>query len=84
VAGVKAKDMPLESSEILFALLVLAFGGGIFLRLVAREKHRREQHLKYRLYEEVEQLKKRQEAQNIQGADQPSKGGPMGVAEIME
>jgi hypothetical protein len=44
--------------QILLAIAVLMAGGGMFLRLVAKEKHRREKWLQFRLEEKVKQLKK--------------------------
>jgi hypothetical protein len=78
--------MPLEGPELLILLLALALGGGVFLRLVAREKRRREQYLKYRLWEEVEKLKKQQLTQADPNGDQASKTGdaPVATAEVLE
>ncbi|MEP0843987.1 MAG: hypothetical protein HRF43_14890 [Phycisphaerae bacterium] len=41
--------------------LILLVGTGIFLRLLAKEKHRREKHLQYRLEEHVRKLREEQE-----------------------
>ena len=49
-----------EELNILFTLAVLLAGGGMFLRLVAKEKHRREKWLQFRVQEKVKQLKARQ------------------------
>lgn len=43
-------------------LLILFAGMGIFLRLVAKEKHRREKHLLFRLEEKIRKLREEQEA----------------------
>jgi len=40
----------------LLIVLILAAGTGMFLRLVAKEKHRRERHLELRLQEKVKEL----------------------------
>jgi len=43
--------------NILLTLAVLMAGGGLYLRLVAKEKRRREKWLQFRLEEKVKQLK---------------------------
>jgi len=44
-------------------LLVLAGGVCVFLRLVAKEKHRREKWLQYRLDKKIKELQEKQAAQ---------------------
>ena len=44
--------------ETLLTVLILAGAAGIFLRLVGKEKHRRETWLQLRLNEKIEELKK--------------------------
>ena len=48
--------MPLIDADMLLTLLIVACGSGLFLRLVAKEKHRREQHLELRLQEKIKEL----------------------------
>ena len=43
--------------NILLTLAVLMAGAGIFLRLVAKEKHRREKWLQFRLEEKIKKLR---------------------------
>ena len=45
--------------HILLTLAVLLAGGGMFLRLVAKEKHRREKWLLFRHQEKIKKLKAR-------------------------
>ncbi len=47
--------------HILQTVVVLSLGVGIFLRLVAKEKHRRERHLQFRLEEQVRKIEARKE-----------------------
>lgn len=54
----------MTDTELLLALLVLAGGAGIFLRIVAKEKLRREKWLLFRQEMKVKELKeKRQKAE---------------------
>ena len=55
-AGHVFDQMLLMDAQTLLTLLVVAGGSGVFLRLVAKEKHRREKHLAFRLLEEVKEL----------------------------
>jgi hypothetical protein len=52
--------------QILSVLLVVAIGAGIFLRLVAKEKHRRERHLQFRLEEQLHNIEERKERERKQ------------------
>ncbi|GMU24413.1 MAG: hypothetical protein AMXMBFR13_44870 [Phycisphaerae bacterium] len=49
--------------DYLGTLLIAAGGAAVFLRLVAKEKNRRERHLLYRLDEQIKKLKE-EERQN--------------------
>lgn len=49
-------------TQLLVHLLILITGCGAFLRLVGKEKHRREKYLQLRLEETLEELRKHQEA----------------------
>ena len=49
-------QMPLMDAHTLLTLVVLAGGSGIFLRLVAKEKRRREKHLGLRLLGKAKEL----------------------------
>ncbi len=53
----------MTDTELLFALLVLAGGAGIFLRIVAKEKLRREKWLLFRQEMRVKELKDKQRKQ---------------------
>lgn len=53
----------MTDTEWLFALLVLAGGAGIFLRIVAKEKLRREKWLLFRQEMRVKELKDKQRKQ---------------------
>ncbi len=55
--------MPIMDGHLLLTILVMMAGCGVFLRMVAREKRRREKHLLFRLEEEIEKEKKVREAQ---------------------
>ena len=50
--------MPIIDGSTLLTLAVLACGSGIFLHLVAKEKHRREKHIELRLMKKVKELEK--------------------------
>lgn len=45
--------MPFMDGQSLVTILGVLIGVGIFLRMVAKEKRRREKHLEYRLYEKM-------------------------------
>lgn len=54
-------------AHLLITLLILATGALVFVRLVAKEKHRRDRHLEYRLQEKLkaaEEAAKRSERQS--------------------
>ncbi len=55
--------MPPPDPPTLFMLLVMAGGVCVFLRLVAKEKHRREKWLQYRLDKKIKELQEKQAAQ---------------------
>jgi hypothetical protein len=42
--------MPYMDGQSLFTAFILLAGTGLFLRMVAKEKRRREKHLEYRLF----------------------------------
>jgi hypothetical protein len=46
--------MPYMDGQTLLTVLILLAGTGLFLRMVAKEKHRREKHLEYRLFEKTQ------------------------------
>ena len=48
-------------TQLLLTVLVMLMGSGAFLRLVAKEKRRRERYLQIRLEEMLKELKKRRE-----------------------
>jgi len=48
--------VPLMDGHMLLIVLIVACGSGIFLRLVAKEKRRREKHLELRLQEKIKEL----------------------------
>ena len=49
--------MPPPEFQTLLTALILAGGAGIFLRLVGKEKHRREKWLQLRFDEKIKELK---------------------------
>lgn len=49
-------------ADTMITVFILLLGSGLFLRLVAKEKHRREKYLLLRLHEKAEELKKEAEA----------------------
>jgi hypothetical protein len=51
--------MPFMDGHSLLIILVLLAGSGLFLRVVAKEKRRREKHLEYRLIERMQVLEER-------------------------
>ena len=53
----KLRGMPSVEMHLLVNGLVLVVGCGVFLRLVAKEKHRREKYLQLRLEEMVKEIK---------------------------
>jgi len=48
--------MPVMDGATLLVLFIVACGSGLFLRLVAKEKHRRERHIQQRFLEKVKEL----------------------------
>lgn len=46
---------------LLPTLIVLLAGGGLFLRIVGKEKHRREKWLQFRLENKIKELKEKQQ-----------------------
>lgn len=48
--------MPFMDGHTLLTLLIAASGAGMFLRVVAKEKRRRDKHLELRLQEKAKQL----------------------------
>lgn len=62
--------------------LILAAGCGLFLRLVAKEKHRREKHLQMRLEEKIQEQEERAKAQAAEAEGQAEDGEP--VATLQE
>lgn len=47
--------------QIVSTLLTAAIGAGVFIRLVAKEKHRREQILQYRYEEHLRKIREEEE-----------------------
>jgi len=47
--------VPFEKDLILIMLGLIAMGSGVFLRIVAREKVRRERHLELRYFEMIQE-----------------------------
>jgi hypothetical protein len=66
----------LDTGTIL-ALVVMVSGGGVFLRQVAKEKHRRDRHLELRSieYKKVLEAAARRQARAQGGAASPSDAG---------
>jgi hypothetical protein len=50
--------MSFMSEHLGLTVFIVLLGAGMFLRIVAREKHRRERHLTMRLNEKIEELRK--------------------------
>lgn len=48
--------MPFMTGQTLLTILIVAAGGGLFLRLVAKEKRRRDKHLEFRLTVKMKEL----------------------------
>ena len=61
--------MPPPEFQTLLTALILAGGTGIFLRLVGKEKHRREKWLQHRLNEKIEKFKKSQTPEGVQSIE---------------
>ncbi|HSW47384.1 MAG TPA: hypothetical protein VLM89_17610 [Phycisphaerae bacterium] len=57
--------MPGSDLDVAFTLLAMALGSGVFLRLVGKEKHRREKWLQFRLEEEIKKLKNKKEVKEV-------------------
>lgn len=55
--------MPIDNPHNLLIMMTILFGTGVFLRLVGKEKHRREKYLKQRLEDKINELKKQAEQQ---------------------
>lgn len=49
--------MPFGDAQSMMTLCMMLLAGGIWLRLVAKEKHRREKYLHKRLEDKIEELK---------------------------
>ena len=52
--------MPVTETGLFFTLLVLMLGAGLFLRIVAKEKERREKWLVFRQETRIKELKQKQ------------------------
>jgi hypothetical protein len=52
--------MAVTETDLLFTLFVLALGAGLFLRIVAKEKERREKWLLFRQETRIKELKQKQ------------------------
>lgn len=76
VLGEAIAMLPADYQTLLTALIA-ASGAGIFLRITAREKHRREKWLQFRLEEKLNELRARQmQAQEGRAADEPITATP--------
>lgn len=60
--------MPIDNPHNLLIMMTILMGTGVFLRLVGKEKHRREKYLKQRLEDKINELKKQAEQQAEQAA----------------
>lgn len=55
----------MPDAHTIFTALILVSGTGVFLRLVAKEKHRREKHLQLRVIQKAEELRKEEESRQM-------------------
>lgn len=73
--------MPPQAGDALVMLTMIAVGCGIFLRIVAKEKHRRERYLMWRLEEKTREL---EQAQQDKPAEQESETAAAAPGETSE
>ena len=72
--------MPPPDYQTLLMVLIAVSGAGIFLRIVAKEKHRREKWLQFRLEEKLKELKAKETPPVEEGSDEPITATPTGSA----
>lgn len=73
--------MPPPDYQTLLMVFIALLGGGIFLRIVAKEKHRREKWLQFRLEEKLKELRAKQTpAVDGEESDEPITASPTGSA----
>jgi len=53
--------MPVNDAHLLLVAMIILLGSGVFLRLVGKEKHRREKYLKQRFENTLNELKQQAE-----------------------
>ncbi|MBP7934212.1 MAG: hypothetical protein KA354_06135 [Phycisphaerae bacterium] len=69
--------MPPPDYQTLLTVLFALLGGGIFLRVVGKEKHRREKWLQYRLEEKLKELRAKQmESPDGEASNEPITATP--------
>ena len=61
--------MPVDDAHLMVVIMAVLAGCGIFLRLVGKEKNRRERYLRQRLEDKILELKKQAEQKSDNGAD---------------
>ena len=67
--------MPLPDGHTLLTLFIVACGAGAFLRLVAKEKCRREKHLDLRLHEKMKELEEEECQRRLRQGRSGDEGG---------
>jgi hypothetical protein len=73
--------MPPADYQTLLTVLLSLLGGGVFLRIVAKEKHRREKWLQFRLEEKLKELRAKEiQAPDGEESDEPITATPTGSA----
>jgi hypothetical protein len=71
----------MPDSHTIITVVVLFTGTMVFLRLVGKEKHRREKHLQLRVIEKVNELKREEERKAGEPAGDQAQ--PAGKAEVL-
>ena len=73
ITGLKRSDLMLPvDGKTLLILLLVAFGAFMWLRVVGREKHRREKWLQWRIEEQIERLQCQEPAKKQSGGSASS------------
>lgn len=62
--------MPFMDAQSLLTILCILLGTGLFVRMVAKEKHRRDKHLELRRYEKEQAEAERQKRMAQQAASE--------------
>jgi hypothetical protein len=80
--------MPFMDSQSLLTILTVLLGSGLFLRMVAKEKRRREKYLEFRRFQksqaDTERRQRQEEAANREAAATAVPAAEIPMAELVE